>query len=481
MSEAVRIRKNSLYSTLSITSRLIANVVVFWVLARYYGPKIFGQFSTAQNLATNFIIFADFGFDLLLTTEIARNRKNALQLFRQFYSLKAVFCLIALLSMWVISLFGNFSSETKVLIFILSLYTVFSTLTNFLFALYKGFEHLEYESKISLIINVGLLILILPLIIFKVNIFVIALVFVFSRVVGFIFGLNFVFKLLPKVSFKPLFENISAIRNKVIVFGLFLLFNNLFFQLDTIFLSLWKSDHDAGIYSAVFRFIMLPLVIPDILTNTLMPLLSRLNVENQLQWKKIGFLMNKILIAIVLPISIILFIYSEQIINIVYGSRDFAESVPVLKIFSLTLIVRFSVETYALLLTTSDRQKIRLYTVVVATILNLSINFFLIPLYGALGAAIVSLFTNIFVGVIYYLTNSNLIAEFLINIRTMLFFLFSIGLASLFWMIKSLNVFISLPMIGIIFMIFAYNFFFTKEEKTLILSREFKFSFFNNK
>ncbi len=481
MSEAVRIRKNSLYSTLSITSRLIANVVVFWILARYYGPKIFGQFSTAQSLATNFIIFADFGFDLLLTTEIARHRENARQLFRQFYSLKLIFCVLALILMWLIALFGNFSQETKLLILILSLYTVFSTLTNFLYALYKGFERLEYETKISLIVNVGLLVMVIPLILYSASVFLIAVVFVISRVIGLIAGLFYVFHFLPKISLKPVFENFSEVRKKVLVFGLFLLFNSLFFQLDTILLSLWKGDHAAGIYSAVFRFIMLPLVIPDILINTLMPLLSRMNVENNIQWKKIGYLLNKILITVGLPVSIILFINSEQIINLIYGPTDFAESVPVLKIFALTLIVRFSLESYALLLTTSDRLNVRLYTVIFATLLNLSLNFFLIPAYGAFGAAIVSLVTNIFVGVVYYAANLKLVTEYLSNTRTMIFVLFSFAVGWICWLVRDISVLITAPVAGLIILFFAYTMFFTKEERVLILSREFNFSFFNNK
>ncbi|HED05429.1 MAG TPA: hypothetical protein ENI61_01945, partial [Ignavibacteria bacterium] len=64
MTEAKRIRKNYLFSFLSISSRLIANVIVFWIIARYYGPDIFGQFSLAHTIATISILLGDFGLDL---------------------------------------------------------------------------------------------------------------------------------------------------------------------------------------------------------------------------------------------------------------------------------------------------------------------------------------------------------------------------------------------------------------------------------
>lgn len=458
MSEAFRIRKNSIYSTLSITSRLIANVFVFWIMARYYGPETFGQFASAQVLATNFILFADFGFDILLTTEIAKNKKDAQYLFQQFFSLKMMTCFVAILFMWVLSVYGNFSLKTGILIFIFSFYTIITTLTNFLCGLYKGFEQLEYETKISIIVNVGLLLVTIPMILFKVNILWIAAAFVLTRIIGFIVGIRDSYKLIPRSSYRFIFNGFREVKSKVLIFGLFLVFNNLFFQFDTILLSLWKGDREVGVYQAVFKLIMLPLVIPDIMVNTLMPLLSRLNVENNIQWKRIGYLMNKILVSIAIPISMILFIYSEQIIIIIYGLKNYSDAVPILKIFSIILLVRYTIESFGLLLTTSNQQIIRLYTVVVATILNLIINYFLIPIYGAYGAAIVSLITNLFVGLIYCIFNFNLFYKSFFNYKTFVIVIFTIVVAIVFWNNKSISVFISGPIILFFFFLIVLTY-----------------------
>lgn len=477
MSEAVRVRKNSIYSILSISSRLIANVFVFWIMARYYGSQTFGQFTSAHTLSTIFILLADFGFDIFLTTELARNKQNAVRLFQLLYSLKVVFSFIALIVMWSLSMFGNFSTETKALIFILSIYTIFTALSNFIFAFYKGLERLEYETKVSLFINIGLILIAFPLIILKVNVLLLAVAFVATRVFGFVIGIILSRKLVPGILFKLDFNGFIEVKNKILVFGFFLLFNNLFFQLDTILLSLWKGDHEVGVYQAVFKLVMLPLVIPDIFISTLMPLLSRLKIENELQWKKVGYLMNKILLAIVVPFSIVLFVYSEQIIKLIYGINDYSDSVPILRIFALTLFIRFSSEACALMLTTSNRQKVRLYTVIIATLLNFIINYFLIPHFGTYGAAITSLITNFFVGIIYYMTNSNLILEFLLNVKVISFLVISLAIAYLFWLINSVSIFFSAPVIGIIFSLIAYMFFFTKEERVLILSSKLRFPF----
>jgi O-antigen/teichoic acid export membrane protein len=209
-----------------------------------------------------------------------------------------------------------------------------------------------------------------------------------------------------------------------------------------------------------------------------MPLLARLNIENKDQWRKAGFIMNKILLAVVLPVSICLFVYAEQLISFIYGSKNYIDAVPILRIFALVLFVRFSMEAFALLLTTSYRQNIRLFTVIAATIINITLNIFMIPGYGAFGAAIVSLITNIFVGIVYYAVNVDLISSYFFNVRIALFLLLSLIISYLFWLIRDLTVFFGAPVLGLLFVLISYFLFFTSDEKKLILSEKFAIPFF---
>ncbi len=472
MTEAKRIRKNYFFSFLSISSRLIANVIVFWIIARYYGPDIFGQFSLAHTIATISILLGDFGLDLLLTTEISRDRKNAGTLFQKFYSLKFLFSFTALFVMWGLSLFGNFSTATKLLILIFSFYMFFTTLTNFLYAFYKGFEKLEYETKVSLIINGGLLFVTIIFLIFKANIYIISIGFVLSRFVGFLSGLYYSFKILPEIEYKFNFKDINKVRNKILIFGFHLFFSNLYFQLDTILLGLWKGDREVGIYQSVFKLILLPLVIPDIFNNTLIPVLSRLNIDNKILWKNIGFLMNKILTVIIFPIALILFIYANQIINLIYGPKLYSNAIPILRIFAIILVVRFLQETYALMLTTSNRQHIKMFVVIFATLFNFLLNYFLIPKYGVTGAAMVSLITNTCIGIIYIYFNASLFFKWMLNLKMFILFSFTAIIFYFYWNFMKTNFIVGIVSILIIYLIIALMFF-TKEERKAILGRDF--------
>ncbi len=475
MSEAVRIRRNSLFSFLSISSRLISNVVVFLIVGSHYGPKIFGQFTIAHTFAIIFILFADFGFDVLLTTEVAKNRKSASTIFQRYFSIKIVFSLAALIAMWLLSLALHFSQTSRVLILIFSFYVILTTLTNFLHALYKGLERLEYETKVSLIVNVSLLILVFFLLIVKVDIIYIAVAFVSTRFLGFIFAIIYSFKVLPDIKYNLNFKEWRLLMSQVLIFGLQLIFGNLFFQIDTIMLAFLKGDSSVGIYQATIKLIALPLVIPDILINTLLPVLSRLNTENELLWVKLGGILNKTLMIIILPISIVLFTYPDFVINLIYPTGKYAATIPLLRIFALILFIRFSVESYALMLTTSHKQKIRMFIVLIGTIFNFGVNLYIIPKYGVIGAAVISLVTNLLVGFGYIITTLPLFYKWSLNFSYLLPIIIAAGISSILWPIKEFEPIFMIPFIIVICYFLLIRLSFSKEERNLVFKKGIDF------
>ncbi|MBU1298287.1 MAG: oligosaccharide flippase family protein, partial [Bacteroidetes bacterium] len=72
-----RIRHNSFFSFLSSFTRLLTNFLFFIGIARFYGAEIFGSFTAAHTLSLLFLYLADFGLDLMLTTQVARSKVNA--------------------------------------------------------------------------------------------------------------------------------------------------------------------------------------------------------------------------------------------------------------------------------------------------------------------------------------------------------------------------------------------------------------------
>lgn len=457
---------------------MIVNVIVFWMIARFYGPKSFGQLTFAHTLATTFILFADFGFDVLLTNELARSRDKGNELFQRYFSLKLIFTIVSFFAMCLFILITGVNVETLALVLTFSLYMVFTTQSNFLYAFFRGYERFSYETKVSLIANFSFLGFIITMILLEANIILIGICFVLARFIGLVIGVIFSFKVIPKLSYKPVFKGLKEIRSKVFVFGFHFLFSYLFFQLDTILLAILRNDYEVGIYQAVYKLIVLPLVIPEVFTTTLLPSLSKYFVEDNSKWKMVGKLMSKVLFIVIIPIFLLLYNYSSQIIKFIYGTEDYSAAIPILEVFSFTLFIRFVLEPFALMLTTSNRQNIRMLTVIMATILNFVLNYFVIPKYGTNGAAVVSLITNAFVAIIYCSASWSLFKNWIINLKTLYILLVMIVIEIVLKLNNEISVFIASPILLLVFFIVGY-FYFTKDERKLVYSKQLGFSLFN--
>ncbi len=472
MRRGAGIRRNSIFAFLSRLIRLLTNVLMFVGIARLYGVEAFGQFTTAHTLSTIFLLLADFGFDSLLPTEIAVHRQKTPEYVARYFSLKIVFAVVATIAMMMVPLLEGMSASTETLVHIFSWYVLLASLNNFFFALFKGYEEFHHETRISFITNSLLLILLIVLGVFQAPLPYVALSFVGTRVLGLLLALKTTGKW-PELRL-PRFD-LSGWREvwqRVAVFGIHFLFGNLFFQLDTILLSVWRGDRDVGIYQSAFKVVGMVLILPDIAVNTMMPVLARLRVENIERWKEYGRLLNKILFLVGFPVSILLFVYSEPIITLVYGSAEFQTAIPVLRIFAATVLVRYGYEAYALMLTTSHRQAARMTIVVAGTLINVAANAFFIPAYGPWGAAVVSLGTNVLVGVSYVVASGQSFVQWTLQVRNLLVAIGMLALAGLGWITQYIPWWYTAPVLACAATFIVYSVGLTKEEwRELVLRR----------
>ena len=470
MSDFSKIRKNTFYSIITISSRLIANVFLFWLLARFYGPKIFGQFTFAHTLATTFIVFADFGIEILLTTKLAAEKGNSSKIFEKLLGLKFTFLLFALIFMILIGLSFELSDESYILIFVFAVYLLFTSLNNFFAGVFKGYEKFIYETRVSLLSNFLLIALTISLLLLHRSIIEIAVAFASSRIIGTIYSIYNLYRLDKELTFKPDLSGFKLLGSKVLIFGFHLIFAYLFFQIDTLLLAKFKGDYSVGIYQSVFKLVMLPLVIPDVFINSFLPTLSRYFSEDKKEWIRLGSIMGRILFICALPISVIMVFYSKEIINLVYGLKNYSDAVDVFRVFGLIILVRFTLEPFALMLTTSDRQIVRLITVIAATILNVTLNYFVIPVYDTLGASVVSLTVNTFVGIIYFTVLKDDFNFWLVNLKNLFALLTVFLIGFLFYELVNLNFLIEVMMILIIISVAGYKFYITNSEKEILKS-----------
>ena len=478
MSELSSVKNNSFFSFLSISFRYIPNIAVFWILARFWGPDIFGKFSYAHTLANTFLLIADFGFDLLLTTEIARDRKNAVTIFREYFWIKMTLAAAALIGMFLFVYLKSGNIESLLLGFIFGFYMVFNTISNFYVAMFKGFEKLSYDARVSIATNLFLLISAgTVFVLLHGNIYLIALSYVFSRIVGFLFSLRLTRNVMPDISYRILFTDFRGAMRKALLYGLLILSISLLYQLDTILLGLFKSDREVGVYNAVKNLLLVPYIIPGVAYSALLPTLARLFKESRESWIAMNKIFFKIIYWITLPIAVFFFAYPKQIIYFVYSSKNYSSAIPLLGIFSVVLFIRCISDYMGVMLITSNKQKIQVYTAFSGIFLSIILNIFIVPKYGIYGAAFVLLIINIFVLFVYMYNNFEVFYGHIINNRYLLLLLAGVIIALLVHINMQNIFFLGILVVFVLLVGVSFMLFFSSEERSRILEWKVNFNF----
>lgn len=471
MKQAANIRWNSFFSLLSAGIQLLSNALLFLGVARFYGPEIFGQFATAHLLATLFLTIADFGLDVLFTTEVARQRLEVESLLRRFFSTKIVLSVFAVVGMCGIPFVHDFSVNTQHLIYIFSFSVAFTALTNFFFALFKGFEQLQHQTRISLLQNLVLLLALLGSVFLKASIEWFAAIYTGTRLLGLGAAVITAKRLVKLPAITINIAEWKQVMKQGWSFGVHLVCTMVFFQIDTFLLSLWKGDYAVGIYQSVIKLVGLSLVLPDVIINALLPVLSRFHHEDQVRWAQLGKLLNKTLLLIALPIALTFAVYADPLLALLYGAEKFTAAAAIMRVAALIIVLRFALETYSIMLLTAGRQLSRMTITMVITAAALAFNLYVVPQYGAYGAVWVAVITNLFLALGFMLALRPLFAQWTWDWHYLLPVAVTTLVSFILWKTPALTIWYGLPLAFVVHGLVVYFIGYTKSERQIIFVR----------
>ena len=170
-------------------------------------------------------------------------------------------------------------------------------------------------------------------------------------------------------------------------------FTTFYLQINKILLLKWKGADATGIYGAVDVIVMTFLIISNSLVLATFPIISKENRISKEKTFPIYKSVFKVLITLGLPIALGGMLLNKEIISLIYGA-EFSESKEVLKILIWLTPIIFLTNFTGSCLIAVEKQKQLALICGFNTVLNLALNFILIPYYGYVGAAIASLTTE---------------------------------------------------------------------------------------
>ncbi|PEQ95218.1 O-unit flippase [Bacillus sp. AFS006103] len=395
--------KNMIYS---IVYKLL-NVVFPLASASYISNILLaegvGKVAYAQNIASYFVVVAALGIPAYGVREIARIKKDknmSNKLFSELFLINAFstafFCIIYFTMIYSYKLF-----ETR-----LELYIIFGLLLLFNFInvdwFYQGKEEYGYIAARSFIIKILSLASMFLFVKDENDYLVYAIITCLAT------GGNYIFNIINLRKYvRFTLKNLDFTKHIKPIFILLAstIATELYSKVDITLLGIFAGDVETGYYSNAIKLINMVIILTTAITSVFLPRLSYYFESDRNRFNEMVNQGVKLILFIALPCFGGIILVSNWMVPILFGN-SFLPIVVTIRILSCLILIKSlgDILVYQVIISTN---KEKLFPIVysITALLNILLNWFLIPRYFQDGAAIASVISELTGNIILFMVS----------------------------------------------------------------------------
>ena len=390
--------KNSAWIIADKIYIMIVGVVVTALIARYFGAEQYGVFSYSLSIVTIFTAFSTLGLPVLTVKSLVDKEFSENEIMSSSLILRFIGSVLLMgLALLTITILEPNDTKYTIIVLILSLSMTF-----------KSFEVIDYWlqtyhlAKVSSIIKIISYTLIsvlkIGVIVTARNLYIYSMLYTFDALINGIFLLfayimlkkkNFRFKL-SKVYMKYILSNSWYL----IISGLMI---SIYMQIDKIMLGVMLTNKvQVGLYSVATQIAQMWFFIPMAIITSMQPVILNAKKTNLLIYKDKMRALYRIITILGVIFGLFIVLFSSLIINLLYG-KEYAQAASILTIsvWAGTFAILGSARNIWLI--SENLQRYTIAFMGIGAIVNVILNYTLIPLLNGYGAAIATLISQVVV------------------------------------------------------------------------------------
>jgi len=397
MAEARKITLNSISLIAGQFFQRLMGLVLVIVIARSYGKTLLGQYSFIMAYITVFAMASNFGFQTLIVRDIAKDRNSAKNIFPNVAVIQFLFGLFLLVPMiWFLKMTGKELSLATVLLFAFSLVFMENAI-NAAASILEAMDKM-YINAIFLFFKRAFITLLVIAFVFFKKLDLVTLGFtVFSAS---FFSLPAYLLILKKegcldnfyVQIGFLKDLIRAAFPFFILKGVIIMFN----RVDILMLSYLRGDEEVGIYSAAYYIVESLMVMADSFAIAFFPTMVQNLKESREKLIALYDKAFKLLFLMGLFLAGFISMTGQKTVLLFYGAK-FQQSGVILTVLVWALLFFSMNLPSSRLLIGMDKKWTLISIFGCGLLINIGMNFLLIPRMGAIGAAAANVFSIFFV------------------------------------------------------------------------------------
>lgn len=390
-----RIAYNTLVQVVGKAIILIISAVSIGILTRYLGTSSYGKFSLALVYMQFFGILADVGLFTIVVREISKNPRRTEEIVGNTFGLRLVLSLLVVSLAGALSLVLPYPPEVRMAISLVGLAILFGLMNSSLLTVFQAKLRMDYSVISDTTGRFASFLAVLFVVYYNLGFYAAVATTALGTLATLLVTVILVRRLV-KVRMRADFTLWKRILIASIPLGLALAINQLYFRIDTIILSMFRSYHEVGLYSLAYKIIEILLTVPGFFMNSVFPLLSQYVAGSDSRVRMTLQTSFDFLLMLAVPVAVGGLIIAEPII-LLAGGAEFAEAARPLKVLVFAVGVSFLNLLFGYALIAKDKLKPNLVLSIGGLTTNIILNFIFIPQYGMMAAAINTLLSELLV------------------------------------------------------------------------------------
>jgi len=373
----------SFISSANLISQFIG-FIGFIFIARLFGPKNFGMYTTVMAFVTFFHLFLFGGLSKAVVREGSRKIESFDQVLESTSGMRILFIILALFLCIGTTLFTNYSNTIKFLIIIFSSEIIYYGIDSFINTTYQITEKMEYMAYFSVLTRL------------TVTAFSIAFLYLGSGVLG-ILIVNLLCKFIilvikffhtrriVKFNVSINFDVKHPLLKATVMFSLISFINTLAVKVDILMISFLSTSTDVGIYAIAHEISKEGLMLRNAITTAFFPIAVKFLSKNSIKIKTL-FTYALVLFLVVLAGCFLLSCFAQDVVVLLLGTK-YDPSGHILSCLIFYLCFSFFSLPFTTYLQASHNEHLLIIVYTITVLTNIPLNIILFYKFGLLGIA----------------------------------------------------------------------------------------------
>ncbi len=391
-----------------------ANLLVkpFWifgidrVVQNQVGAEVYGTYFAVFNYSFLLSIILDFGINNFNNRAVSRNSKRSGEYLLNLLVLKLFLAFIYFAFTFIAALSTGYNELQMKLLVFLALNQILLSAILYFRSNIAALQLFKTDSIVSILDRLLTIIFCLVLLYssafkdsFSILYFIYAQTLALFITAVVTFAIVFQKTILKIHIWKLKFTKLILLKS--FPFALLALLMGIYYRIDAVMIErmLPNGAHEAGIYAASFRLLDALNMFGYLFATLLLPMFAGMirRKENVNQLVKFS---SELMLVMAVIAGVNCYFFRSEIMHLLYHDSN-AYWAEIFGWLMLNFIPMSSIYVFGTLLTAKGSLKILNYIALSGMIINVGLNLFLIPVYGALGATFATLITQFFVAVIH--------------------------------------------------------------------------------